>query len=432
MSFLTSLKNDLSEYYALVDFACPGLLGTPSQFTRNFETPIVLGRDAEATEEQRVKGDQKLQLLNSIVDPCLIRRSNDLLSKYLPVKFEHVVFCKLSPVQSRLYGYFLNSKAAKKLLSGQDTQPLQSITLLKKLSNHPELLNLLEAIPGCETVLPELVSERSAAGSRAMRMSSREGGTDIHISWSSKLMLLDRMLSQIKRQTDDKVVLISNYTQTLDLFEKLCKLRNHSFLRLDGTMTSKKRMALVDRFNNPIGTDFLFLLSSKAGGCGLNLIGANRIVLFDPDWNPASDQQALARVWRDGQKKVCFIYRLIAAGTIEEKVFQRQSHKQTLSSCVVDKEEDLDRHFSKNDLRDLFTNNISCTTDTHNTYKCRSGCDRTDRPEMTYGDLSTWTHFAAEDRLRLADQVLKVAAADCDILSYVFQYKSHKPEETTD
>lgn len=76
-------------------------------------------------------------------------------------------------------------------------------------------------------------------------------------------------------------------------------------LRLDGTMTINKRQKLVDRFNNPDGSEFVFLLSSKAGGCGLNLIGANRLILFDPDWNPAADQQALARVWRDGQKKDC-------------------------------------------------------------------------------------------------------------------------------
>lgn len=79
----------------------------------------------------------------------------------------------------------------------------------------------------------------------------------------------------------------------------------YGVLRLDGTMTINKRQKLVDRFNNPDGSEFVFLLSSKAGGCGLNLIGANRLVLFDPDWNPASDQQALARVWRDGQKKDC-------------------------------------------------------------------------------------------------------------------------------
>ncbi|KAI0217206.1 DNA-dependent ATPase protein rad54 [Massospora cicadina] len=424
----TPIQNDLSEYFALLNFANPNLLGTPSEFRRNYETPIMLGRDALATERERQVGDEKLQQLNTLVGPCIIRRTNDLLSKYLPTKYEHVVFCKLSPVQKRLYDFFLNSKAAKKLLAGTDTQPLQSITLLKKLSNHPSLLNLLEDLPGCDEILPELVLERAAAGCRAMRVSARDGGgSSVHVEWSSKLTLLDSMLSEIKRRTSDKVVLISNYTQTLDLFERLCQLRSYTFLRLDGKMSTTKRQKLVDRFNDPFGTDFVFLLSSKAGGCGINLIGANRLILFDPDWNPAADQQALARVWRDGQKKTCYIYRLIAAGTIEEKIFQRQSHKQTLSSCVVDEETELDRHFSKNDLRDLFTNNTACLTDTHNTYKCSFGCDRADRPNTTYGDLSSWTHLSARDRLRLADNVLKCAAADSEILTYVFQYKSHDP-----
>ena len=74
---------------------------------------------------------------------------------------------------------------------------------------------------------------------------------------------------------------------------------------------------------------YLFIYS-KAGGCGLNLIGANRLVMFDPDWNPANDEQAMARVWRDGQKKECFVYRFLAVGTIEEKIFQRQTHKKVL------------------------------------------------------------------------------------------------------
>lgn len=93
--------------------------------------------------------------------------------------------------------------------------------------------------------------------------------------------------------------------------EKMCRERRWGCLRLDGSMAIGKRQKLVDRFNNPDGKEFIFLLSSKAGGCGINLIGANRLVLFDPDWNPASDQQALARVWRDGQKKECFVYRFI-------------------------------------------------------------------------------------------------------------------------
>lgn len=110
------------------------------------------------------------------------------------------------------------------------------------------------------------------------------------------------------------MVLVSNYTQTLDLFEKLCRQRKYSYLRLDGSMAIRKRMKIVDRFNEPDSGDFIFMLSSKAGGCGLNLIGANRLVMFDPDWNPANDDQAMARVWRDGQKKQVYIYRLISTG----------------------------------------------------------------------------------------------------------------------
>ena len=144
---------------------------------------------------------------------------------------------------------------------------------------------------------------------------------------SGKLAVLDCLLAYVKACTDDKVVLVSNYTQTLDLFERLCQLRGYASVRLDGSMTIKKRAKIVDRFNDPVNPEFIFMLSSKAGGCGLNLIGANRLVMFDPDWNPANDEQAMARVWRDGQKKECFVYRLLAVGTIEEKIFQRQAHK---------------------------------------------------------------------------------------------------------
>lgn len=126
-----------------------------------------------------------------------------------------------------------------------------------------------------------------------------------------KIMLLDVILASIKANTSDKIVLVSNYTQTLDLFEKLCRKRVYSYVRLDGSMTIKKRSKVVDEFNKPDSNQFIFMLSSKAGGCGLNLIGANRLIMFDPDWNPANDEQAMARIWRDGQKKPCFIYRLL-------------------------------------------------------------------------------------------------------------------------
>lgn len=129
-------------------------------------------------------------------------------------------------------------------------------------------------------------------------------------------MLLDIMLASLKSNTTDKIVLVSNYTQTLDLFERLCRKRGYFYVRLDGSMSIKKRSKVVDEFNKPDSNQFIFMLSSKAGGCGLNLIGANRLVMFDPDWNPANDDQAMARIWRDGQKKPCFIYRMLAVSKL--------------------------------------------------------------------------------------------------------------------
>lgn len=114
---------------------------------------------------------------------------------------------------------------------------------------------------------------------------------DLRPELGGKLMLLDIMLAGIKSNTDDKIVLVSNYTQTLDLFERLCRKRGHGYVRLDGAMTIKKRAKVVKEFNDPQDKRFIFMLSSKAGGCGLNLIGANRLVMFDPDWNPANDEQ---------------------------------------------------------------------------------------------------------------------------------------------
>ena len=117
------------------------------------------------------------------------------------------------------------------------------------------------------------------------------------------------------------MVLISSFTRTLDWFERLCRARGYAYARLDGSTESAQRQKLVDMFNGASQEKcFAFLLSCKAGGVGINLIGANRLFLYEPDWNPAWDKQSMARVWRDGQKKEVYIYRMLTTGTIEEKV----------------------------------------------------------------------------------------------------------------
>lgn len=414
----TPIQNDLSEYFALISFANPGLLGDRLEFRKRFELPILRGRDADASDKDRQKGDECLQELLAVVNKFIIRRTNDILSKYLPVKYEHVVFCNLAPFQLDLYNYFIKSPDIQALLRGKGSQPLKAIGMLKKLCNHPDLLNLSEDLPGCEKFWPEDYVAKDARGR----------DRDVKPWYSGKMQVLDRMLARIRQDTNDKIVLISNYTSTLDIFERLCRNRQYGCLRLDGTMNVNKRQKLVDKFNDPEGGEFVFLLSSKAGGCGLNLIGANRLILFDPDWNPAADQQALARVWRDGQKKDCFVYRFIATGTIEEKIFQRQSHKQSLSSCVVDSAEDVERHFSLDSLRELFQYRGNTRSDTHDTFKCKrckpDGRQYVKAPAMLYGDTSTWNHFANEAMQQLQDLLLRQECGEPEV-SAVFQYISH-------
>ncbi|TAQ84713.1 hypothetical protein B7494_g6952 [Chlorociboria aeruginascens] len=414
----TPIQNDLTEYFSLISFANPGLLGTRLEFRKKYELPILRGRDAAGSDKDRQRGDDCIKELLTVVNKFIIRRTNDILSKYLPVKYEHVVFCNLAPFQLDLYNYFISSPDIKALLKGKGSQPLKAIGMLKKLCNHPDLLNLSDDLPGCEKLWPDDYVPKDGRGR----------DRDVKPWYSGKMQVLDRMLARIRKDTNDKIVLISNYTQTLDIFDKLCRSRGYGSLRLDGTMNVTKRQKLVDKFNDPEGEEFVFLLSSKAGGCGLNLIGANRLVLFDPDWNPAADQQALARVWRDGQKKDCFVYRFIATGTIEEKIFQRQSHKQSLSSCVVDSAEDVERHFSLDSLRELFQYHGKTTSDTHDTFKCKrckpDGQQYIKAPAMMYGDTSTWNHFVNEGLMPIQDLLLRQECGAPDI-SAVFQYISH-------
>lgn len=418
----TPIQNDLMEYFSLLNFANPNLLGTRAEFRKQYELPILRGRDAAGTEADQQKGNERLAELLTLVNKFIIRRTNDILSKYLPVKYEHVVFCNLAPFQLDLYNYFVQSPEIKALLRGKGSQPLKAIGMLKKLCNHPDLLNLPDDLPGCEKFFPDDYVPKDARGR----------DRDVKSWYSGKMQVLDRMLARIRQDTNDKIVLISNYTQTLDIFDKLCRSRNYGCLRLDGTMNVNKRQKLVDKFNDPEGDEFVFLLSSKAGGCGLNLIGANRLVLFDPDWNPAADQQALARVWRDGQKKDCFVYRFIATGSIEEKIFQRQSHKQSLSSCVVDSAEDVERHFTLDSLKELFQYKPGTTSDTHDSFKCKrckpDGRQTIKAPAMLYGDTSSWNHFVNDGEAgalgKIQDLLLRQETAD-KAVSAVFQYISH-------
>ncbi|CAG9126357.1 unnamed protein product [Plutella xylostella] len=421
----TPIQNDLTEYFSLVSFVNEGILGTAHEFKRKYENPILKGQDALASDSEREKAQECLQTLTSIVNKCMIRRTSGLLTKYLPVKFEQVICVKMTPLQTQLYKNFINSDSIRNKFSGNAEKSgntlsaLSSITTLKKLCNHPDLVydKIVERSEGFEKALDLLPSHYDIK--------------DVKPEFSGKLMILDCILANLKTNTDDKIVLVSNYTQTLDLFEKLCRKRCYQYVRLDGSMTIKKRAKVVESFNDKDSKEWIFMLSSKAGGCGLNLIGANRLIMFDPDWNPANDDQAMARVWRDGQKKPCYIYRLLATGTIEEKIFQRQAHKKALSDTVVDQNEESLRHFTSDDLKDLFRLEENTLSDTHSKFKCKrcvNNIQVTIPPENSdcTSDLSNWYHCA--DKKTLADMVLKQCWDLAKTISFVFHHRSAKVE----
>ncbi|XP_078157888.1 DNA repair/recombination protein [Carex rostrata] len=371
----TPMQNDLEEFYSMVNFTNPGILGDASYFRRYFEAPIISGREPTATSEEKKLGAERSSELSSKVNQFILRRTNTLLSNHLPPKIIEVVCCKLTPLQITLYKHFIQSKNVRRLISedAKRSAILAYITNLKKLCNHPKLIydtmkssssgtsgfdNCLQFFP------PELFSGRSGAWT---------GGGGMWVELSGKMHVLARLLGHLRQRTDDRIVLVSNYTQTLDLFAQLCRERRYPFVRLDGTTSISKRQKLVNQFNDPSKDEFAFLLSSKAGGCGLNLIGGNRLVLFDPDWNPANDKQAAARVWRDGQKKRVYIYRFLSTGTIEEKVYQRQMSKEGLQKVIqqgnVDSEEK-GNSLSREDLRDLFTFRDDIRSEIHENMKC--------------------------------------------------------------
>jgi hypothetical protein len=203
---------------------------------------------------------------------------------------------------------------------------------------------------------------------------------------------------------------------------------------LDGSTPIKKRQELVDRFNVPMAQEIVFLLSSKAGGVGLNLIGANRLILFDPDWNPANDAQAMGRVWRDGQKKKVFLYRLLCTGSIEEKVYQRQVSKQGLSANVVDMQDDSKQHFTTDELKALFIYRPDTVCDTHDLLGCKCLVEKEALDGFGKGgfrkmaqksgprmdELKSWKHLPDVRKFDLDKVMQKIAKDDPKMISFLF------------
>jgi DNA repair and recombination protein RAD54B len=354
----TPIQNDLSEFYEMVDFVNPGLLGTANTFKKEFEAPIVKSRQPEASKKDIEKGSARGEELSLLTKMFILRRTAEILSKYLLPKTEYVLFCQPTQAQVQVYQHVLASPFFGKVI-GSPEASLQLITLLKKVCNAPRLLMKKDDNKPSNSNVAELLE---VIPSDILQQAP--------IKSSAKFKVLDQLLKCLSETTTEKIVLVSNYTSTLDLLGQHLTSLSLPFLRLDGTTPTARRQDLVDTFNRtPASKNFAFLLSAKSGGAGINLIGASRLILFDVDWNPATDLQAMARIHRDGQKKPVKIYRFLMAGGMDEKIYQRQVTKMGLADSVVDGKKN-EASFTAEELRDLFRLNLNSVCQTHEFLGC--------------------------------------------------------------
>ncbi|EME85402.1 uncharacterized protein MYCFIDRAFT_213848 [Pseudocercospora fijiensis CIRAD86] len=355
----TPIQNDLSEFYTMVDFVNPNIMSKYTTFKKEFETPILKSRQPGASQSDLEKGEARSAQLADLTGKFILRRTAEILNKYLPPKTEYVVFCRPTEAQKTVYRMIVSSQA---FMAAMNTKAvvLELIMILKKVCNSPNLLIQKTGDKDEQTKRSDLFEDvpKHLLGSAGS---------------SGKLQVFDSLLHQIHTHTDEKVVVVSNYTSTMDVLGRLLTSMDMSFLRLDGSTPTNKRQEIVDHFNRwPRKKAFVLLLSAKAGGVGLNLIGASRLVMFDMDWNPATDLQAMARVHRDGQKRPCFIYRLLTQGALDEKIFQRQVSKVGLADSIVDGKAAASG-FTQAELRDLFTLDEGEDCQTHKLLGCSCG-----------------------------------------------------------
>ncbi|XP_044069023.1 DNA excision repair protein ERCC-6 isoform X2 [Siniperca chuatsi] len=330
------MQNNLKELWSLFDFVFPGKLGTLPVFMEQFSVPITMGGYSNASPVQVQTAFKCASVLRDTINPYLLRRMKaDVKANLsLPDKNEQVLFCRLTEEQRQVYQSFLDSKEVYQILNG-DMQVFSGLIALRKICNHPDLFSggprMLRGIP--EDQLTE--EEHFGFWKR-----------------SGKLIVVESLLRLWFKQ-GHRVLLFTQSRQMLDILEVFVRQNNYLYLKMDGTTTIASRQPLIARYNEDKSI-FIFLLTTKVGGLGVNLTGANRVIIYDPDWNPSTDTQARERAWRIGQKQQVTIYRLLTAGTIEEKIYHRQIFKQFLTNRVL-KDPKQRRFFKSNDIYELFT-----------------------------------------------------------------------------
>ncbi|XP_006257588.3 probable global transcription activator SNF2L1 isoform X3 [Rattus norvegicus] len=307
----TPLQNNLHELWALLNFLLPDVFNSADDFDSWFDTKNCLG-------------DQKLvERLHAVLKPFLLRRIKTDVEKSLPPKKEIKIYLGLSKMQREWYTKILMKDIDVLNSSGKmDKMRLLNILMqLRKCCNHPYLFDGAEPGPPYTT--------------------------DEHIvSNSGKMVALDKLLARIKEQ-GSRVLIFSQMTRLLDILEDYCMWRGYEYCRLDGQTPHEEREEAIEAFNAPNSSKFIFMLSTRAGGLGINLASADVVILYDSDWNPQVDLQAMDRAHRIGQKKPVRVFRLITDNTVEERIVERAEIKLRLDSIVIQQGRLIDQQSNK-------------------------------------------------------------------------------------
>ncbi|KAM8972310.1 chromodomain-helicase-DNA-binding protein 2 [Pelodytes ibericus] len=294
----TPLQNSLKELWSLLHFIMPEKF----EYWEDFEDVHGKGRD------------NGYQSLHKVLEPFLLRRVKKDVEKSLPAKVEQILRVEMCALQKQYYKWILtrNYKALSKGTRGSTSGFLNIVMELKKCCNHCFLIKY-----------PEDTEKET-----------RLEGLQSLIRSSGKLILLDKLLTRL-RERGNRVLIFSQMVRMLDILAEYLTIRHYPFQRLDGSIKGELRKQALDHFNAEGSEDFCFLLSTRAGGLGINLASADTVVIFDSDWNPQNDLQAQARAHRIGQKKQVNIYRLVTKNTVEEEIIERAKKKMVLDHLVI-------------------------------------------------------------------------------------------------
>lgn len=352
----TAIQNRYKELWCLLDWTHPGRFGCVDAWEMMVSLPIKLGQRKSATREEAAEGQMIADLLaKNFLPELMLRRTKALIADQLPKKYDKVVFCPLAPEQLRAYRDLMHTQDVEDLRLSRDLcecgavddegapyrrgkccRPIElraifrTIYLMCSLANHAALFfpSPQDQYDEREVVREKYVKQLQYTKElwpddwpRLQNNQKNGFRTDLCGKWQ----VLTRLL-KTWHANGDKVLLFSHSLRLLNWLEWWIELAGYKQLRLDGSTPQGQRQGKVNEFNRDPSL-FIFLISTMAGGTGLNLTGANKVVIFDPNWNPAHDMQAMDRAYRIGQARDVHVYRLVGAGTLEEIIYGRQIYK---------------------------------------------------------------------------------------------------------